>query len=51
MGDKVTSEQFCGIKSIEKRLWFVIEQKFRGQSHTVQEWVKLVTGIGIEVKA
>lgn len=44
-----TVEQFCGMKVAEKRMWFVINELFKGEKHTLDQWIVLVSAQGIEV--
>lgn len=44
-----TAEEFCGIKSVEKRMWYVVDQLFPGAKHTLEDWVVLVSKHGIVV--
>lgn len=50
MEERYTADQFCGIKSIEQRMWFVINELFKKEKHTIDEWIRLVAKHGIEVK-
>lgn len=44
-----TVDQFCGMMVAERRMWFVIDQLFKGHKHTIGEWITLVRQQGIAV--
>lgn len=44
-----TAEQFCGMKIAERRMWYVVDQLFKGHKHTIEDWIKLVSKHDIAV--